>query len=138
MLFLTGRYEGIDERIITAHVDEEWSLGDFVLSGGEFAAMAFIDAIVRLLPGSLGDQGSALQDSFMNGLLDYPHYTRPKTIEEKNVPAVLLSGNHATIALWRRKQSLGRTWLKRPDLLKCLELSELDKQLLNEFKNEKE
>ncbi|OGV46038.1 MAG: tRNA (guanosine(37)-N1)-methyltransferase TrmD [Legionellales bacterium RIFCSPHIGHO2_12_FULL_42_9] len=138
LLFLTGRYEGIDERIIMTHVDEEWSLGDFVLSGGELAAMAFIDAIVRLLPGSLGDQSSALQDSFMNGLLDYPHYTRPESIEGMNVPAVLLSGNHSSIALWRRKQSLGRTWLKRPDLLKCLELSELDKQLLNEFKNEKE
>lgn len=137
LLFLTGRYEGIDERIITTHVDEEWSLGDFVLSGGELAAMAFIDAIVRLLPGSLGHLSSAEQDSFMNGLLDYPHYTRPETIAEMNVPAVLLSGNHDAIALWRRKQSLGRTWLKRPDLLKCLELSELDKQLLNEFKNEK-
>ena len=138
LLFVTGRYEGIDERIIASHVDEEWSLGDFVISGGELAAMVFIDAIVRLLPGSLGHQGSAEQDSFMNGLLDYPHYTRPEKIEEMDVPAVLLSGNHHAIALWRRKQSLGRTWLKRPDLLNFLELSELDKQLLNEFKNEKE
>lgn len=138
LLFLTGRYEGIDERVISAHVDEEWSLGDFVLSGGELATMAFIDAIVRLLPGSLGGECSAEQDSFMNGLLDYPHYTRPETIEGMKVPAVLLSGNHAAIALWRRKQSLGRTWLKRPDLLKYLELSELDTQLLNEFKNAKE
>src|SRR3990167_7145632 len=112
LLFLTGRYEGIDERIIMTHVDEEWSLGDFVLSGGELAAMAFIDAIVRLLPGSLGHHSSAEQDSFMNGLLDYPHYTRPESIEGMNVPAVLLSGNHSSIALWRRKQSLGRTWLK--------------------------
>lgn len=138
LLFITGRYEGIDERIITTYVDEEWSLGDFVLSGGELAAMAFIDAIVRLLPGSLGHHSSAEQDSFMNGLLDYPHYTRPEAIEGIDVPAVLLSGNHNAIALWRRKQALGRTWLKRPDLLTCLELSELDKQLLNEFKNEKE
>jgi len=138
ILFLTGRYEGIDERIIDKYVDEEWSLGDFVLSGGELAAMAFIDALVRLVPGSLGDSHSAEQDSFMNGLLDYPHFTRPEQIDNRSVPAVLLSGNHATIARWRRKQSLGRTWLKRPDLLSNLELSELDKQLLNEFKNEKE
>ena len=138
LLFLTGRYEGIDERIITAQVDEEWSLGDFVLSGGELAVMAFIDGIVRLLPGALGHGSSAEQDSFMNGLLDYPHYTRPETIEGMDVPPVLLSGNHQAIARWRRKQSLGRTWLKRPDLLKQLDLSELDKQLLNEFKNEKE
>ena len=138
LLFLTGRYEGVDERIITAHVDEEWSLGDFVLSGGELAAMAFIDALVRLVPGSLGHHGSAEQDSFMNGLLDYPHYTRPEIVEGMNVPPVLLSGDHQAIAVWRRKQSLGRTWLKRPDLLQCLELNELDRQLLNEFKNEKE
>ena len=138
LLFLTGRYEGIDERLIEAHIDEEWSLGDFVLSGGEFAAMAFIDAIVRLVPGALGDMDSATQDSFMNGLLDFPHYTRPEKIEDKCVPSVLLSGNHQAIERWRRKQSLGRTWLKRPDLLNQLELNELDKQLLNEFKNEKE
>ena len=100
--------------------------------------MAFIDAIVRLLPGSLGHHDSAEQDSFMNGLLDYPHYTRPERVEGMEVPPVLLSGDHQAIARWRRKQSLGRTWLKRPDLLKCLDLSELDKQLLNEFKNEKE
>jgi tRNA (guanine37-N1)-methyltransferase len=123
LLFVTGRYEGIDERIITTHVDEEWSLGDFVLSGGELAAMAFIDALVRLLPGSLGHHDSAEQDSFMNGLLDHPHYTRPETIAGMNVPTVLLSGNHNAITQWRRKQSLGRTWLKRPDLLKCLELN---------------
>jgi tRNA (guanine37-N1)-methyltransferase len=138
LLFLTGRYEGIDERVITAHVDEEWSLGDFVMSGGELAAMAFIDAIVRLLPGSLGDHNSAEQDSFMNGLLDYPHYTRPEKIDDMEVPPVLLSGNHQAIARWRRKQSLGKTWLKRPDLLLNLDLNELDKQLLNEFKHEKE
>ena len=136
LLFLAGRYEGIDERIITHHIDEEWSLGDFVLSGGELAAMVFIDALVRLLPGSLGHQGSAQQDSFMNGLLDYPHYTRPATSNGASVPTELLSGNHRDIERWRRKQSLGKTWLKRPDLLTKLELSDSDKQLLIEFQDE--
>jgi len=136
LLFLAGRYEGIDERIISHHVDEEWSLGDFVLSGGELAAMVFIDAIVRLLPGSLGHQGSAQQDSFMNGLLDYPHYTRPAVIEGACVPAELMGGNHREIERWRRKQSLGKTWQKRPDLLEKVQLTELDKQLLIEFKRE--
>ncbi|STX50336.1 tRNA (guanine N1) methyltransferase [Legionella busanensis] len=136
LLFIAGRYEGIDERIIQRHVDEEWSIGDFVLSGGELAAMVFIDAILRLLPGSLGHPGSAEQDSFMNGLLDYPHYTRPATVDGMNVPAVLLSGNHYEIERWRRKQALGKTWLKRPELLDSIELSNLDKQLLVEFKSE--
>lgn len=136
LLFLAGRYEGIDERIITQHVDEEWSLGDFVLSGGELAAMVFIDAITRLLPGSLGHQASAQQDSFMNGLLDYPHYTRPADIDGYSVPPVLLGGNHRDIERWRRKQSLGMTWLKRPDLLDNIELNDLDNSLLNEFKQE--
>lgn len=136
LLFLAGRYEGIDERIITHHVDEEWSLGDFVLSGGELAAMVFIDTLIRLLPGSLGHQGSALQDSFMNGLLDYPHYTRPAVIHGVSVPSVLMGGNHHEIDRWRRKQSLGKTWLKRPDLLEKLALNESDKQLLIEFKRE--
>lgn len=136
VLFIAGRYEGIDERIITHHVDEEWSLGDFVLSGGELAAMVFIDAITRLLPGSLGHLGSAEQDSFMKGLLDYPHYTRPATIDGLDVPAVLLGGNHKEIERWRRKKMLGNTWLKRPDLLDKIELSETDKQLLIEFKRE--
>ncbi|MBA3536416.1 MAG: tRNA (guanosine(37)-N1)-methyltransferase TrmD [Tatlockia sp.] len=136
MLFIAGRYEGIDERIIHQHVDEEWSLGDFVLSGGELAAMVFIDAIIRLLPGSLGHLGSANQDSFMNGLLDCPHYTRPATINGMAVPQVLLGGNHRDIECWRRKQMLGKTWLKRPDLLEKIELSETDKQLLVEFKCE--
>ncbi|MDP3268744.1 MAG: tRNA (guanosine(37)-N1)-methyltransferase TrmD, partial [Legionella sp.] len=117
LLFIAGRYEGIDERIISHHVDEEWSLGDFVLSGGEMAAMVFIDAIIRLIPGSLGHLGSAEQDSFMNGLLDCPHYTRPAEINGLAVPPVLLGGNHRDIEQWRRKQSLGKTWLKRPDLL---------------------
>lgn len=134
LLFLAGRYEGIDERIITHHVDEEWSLGDFVLSGGELAAMVFIDALLRLLPGSLGHQASAQQDSFMNGLLDCPHYTRPAVVDGLSVPEVLLGGNHHDIEMWRRKQSLGNTWLKRPDLLEKLQLNDIDKQLLEEFK----
>ncbi len=133
LLFLAGRYEGIDERIIEHHIDEEWSLGDFVLSGGELAAMVFIDAIIRLLPGSLGHHGSATQDSFMNGLLDYPHYTRPATVKGKTVPEVLLGGSHRDIDRWRRKQSLGRTLLKRPDLLAKIQLNEADANLLNEF-----
>ncbi len=133
LLFIAGRYEGIDERIISHHIDEEWSLGDFVLSGGELAAMVFIDAIIRLIPGSLGHLGSAEQDSFMNGLLDCPHYTRPATINGQEVPSVLLGGNHRDIERWRRKQSLGKTWQKRPDLLEKLQLSETDKQLLVEF-----
>ncbi|MFC3908672.1 tRNA (guanosine(37)-N1)-methyltransferase TrmD [Legionella dresdenensis] len=136
LLFIAGRYEGIDERIIQRHVDEEWSVGDFVLSGGELAAMLFIDGIVRLLPGSLGHAGSAEQDSFMNGLLDCPHYTRPASIDGMDVPPVLLSGNHSDIERWRRKQALGNTWLKRPDLLESIVLSDLDKQLLVEFKSE--
>ncbi len=136
LLFIAGRYEGIDERILQHYVDEEWSLGDFVLSGGELAATVFIDAITRLIPGSLGHLGSAEQDSFMNGLLDCPHYTRPATIDELEVPPVLLGGNHRDIELWRRKQSLGKTWLKRPDLLEKIQLSEIDKQLLAEFKYE--
>lgn len=136
LLFIAGRYEGIDERIISHHIDEEWSLGDFVLSGGELAAMVFIDAVMRLIPGSLGHLGSAEQDSFMNGLLDCPHYTRPATINEMSVPPVLLGGNHKDIERWRKKQSLGMTWLKRPDLLETIQLSETDKQLLVEFKYE--
>lgn len=136
LLFLAGRYEGIDERIISQDVDEEWSLGDFVLSGGELAAMVFIDAIARLLPGALGHQYSAAQDSFMNGLLDYPHFTRPAVIGGDSVPDVLLKGNHREIERWRRKQALGRTWLKRPDLLEKIQLNAMDEQLLNEFKNE--
>lgn len=138
LLFIAGRYEGIDERIISEHVDEEWSLGDFVLSGGELAAMVFIDAIIRLIPGSLGHLGSAEQDSFMNGLLDCPHYTRPAIINGRAVPEVLLGGNHRDIECWRRKQMLGKTWLKRPDLLEKIELSETDKQLLAEFKSEQD
>lgn len=136
LLFLAGRYEGIDERIIEHAIDEEWSIGDFVLSGGELAAMVFIDGIIRLLPGSLGHQGSAEQDSHMQGLLDHPHYTRPAVIDGHAVPEVLLGGNHRDIERWRKKQSLGKTWLKRPDLLDKLTLSAVDKQLLDEFKDE--
>lgn len=136
LLFIAGRYEGIDERIIERHVDEEWSIGNFVLSGGELAAMIFIDALVRLLPGSLGHLGSAQQDSFMNGLLDCPHYTRPATIDGMDVPPVLLNGNHRDIERWRRKQALGNTWLKQPGLLEAMKLNDLDKQLLVEFKCE--
>lgn len=136
LLFIAGRYEGIDERIITQQVDDEWSLGDFVLSGGELAAMVFIDAIVRLLPGSLGDPASALNDSFMSNLLDHPHYTRPAHINGLDVPPVLLGGNHYEIERYRRKQALGKTWLKRPDLLEELSLNQIDEQLLIEFKHE--
>lgn len=136
LLFIAGRYEGIDERIIAHHVDEEWSLGDFVLSGGELAAMVFFDALIRLIPGSLGHLHSAEQDSFMNGLLDCPHYTRPAEIDGMKVPDVLLGGNHKDIERWRKKQALGKTWLKRPDLLDTIQLSETDKQLLAEFKCE--
>ena len=120
LILIAGRYEGIDERFIESEVDEEWSIGDYVLSGGELPAMAMIDAIVRLLPGVLGDELSAQQDSFVDGLLDYPHYTRPDEYAGQDVPAVLLSGDHEKIRLWRLQQSLGRTWQRRPDLLQQL------------------
>lgn len=136
MVLLAGRYEGIDERLIESHVDEELSLGDFVLSGGEIAAMAVIDAVVRLLPGVLGDDESAVQDSFVEGLLDYPHYTRPEEIAGKAVPEVLLSGDHAQIARWRNKQALGRSFLRRPDLLEKLNLSAEQQKLLDEYLKE--
>ena len=136
MVLLAGRYEGIDERLIDREVDEELSLGDFVLSGGEIAAMAVIDAVARLLPGVLGDGASAQQDSFMDGLLDHPHYTRPESIDGDKVPAVLLSGDHARIARWRYKQALGRSYLRRPDLVKKLSLSSEQEKLLDEFLKE--
>ena len=136
MILLAGRYEGIDERLIESQVDEELSLGDFVLSGGEIAAMAVIDAVVRMLPGVLGDDASAEQDSFMEGLLDCPHYTRPEVIEGKSVPDVLTSGDHARIARWRHKQALGRSFLRRPDLLEKLDLSDEQQKLLDEFLKE--
>jgi tRNA (guanine37-N1)-methyltransferase len=133
MILVCGRYEGIDERIIESEVDEEWSIGDYVLSGGELAAAVIIDAVSRLLPGVLGDEQSAVEDSFADGLLDYPHYTRPEKAGDKAVPEILLSGDHEAIRLWRKKQSLGRTWLKRPDLLQDRALDEESKRLLKEF-----
>lgn len=136
LVLVAGRYEGIDERLITAAVDEELSLGDFVLSGGEIAAMAVIDAVTRLLPGVLGDADSAEQDSFMDGLLDFPHYTRPERVAGQDVPAVLLSGDHAAIARWRCKQALGRSYLRRPDLLEKVELDREQQSLLDEFLKE--
>ncbi len=136
LILIAGRYEGIDQRLIDKEVDEEWSVGDFILSGGELAAMCLIDAIVRLLEGALGDSESALQDSFSSPLLDYPHYTRPAEIENQAVPAVLLEGNHEAISRWRLKQALGRTWLRRPDLLKKHILSEQEQVLLAEFIHE--
>jgi len=138
VVLLAGRYEGIDERLIESQVDEELSLGDFVLSGGEIAAMAVIDAVARLLPGVLGDDQSAEQDSFTEGLLDYPHYTRPEEIEGQRVPEVLLSGDHARIAAWRRQQALGRSYRRRPDLVDKMELSDEQRALLAEYLEEHE
>src|SRR5467141_136183 len=135
-VLLCGRYEGVDERLIRRRVDEELSIGDYVLSGGELAAMVLIDAVVRQLPGALGDGLSAKQDSFVNGLLDCPQYTRPETYAGGAVPPVLLSGHHAQIERWRLKQSLGRTWLRRPELLERRGLSEAERALLEEFKQE--
>lgn len=134
MILVAGRYEGVDERFIESEVDEEWSLGDYVLSGGELAAMVIIDAVARLVPGVLGDPESAEQDSFSDGLLDCPHYTRPEVLDGVGVPQVLLDGHHAHIQRWRRKQSLGRTFDRRKDLIESLELSEDDKILLAEYK----
>ena len=138
LVLLTGRYEGIDERIIDMDVDEELSIGDYVLSGGELPALVVLDAVTRLLPGALGDEDSAQNDSFMDVLLDYPHYTRPEEIDGKRVPDVLISGNHSLIDRWRRKQALGRTWQRRPDLLEALQLDAEQQELLNEFINEHE
>jgi tRNA (guanine37-N1)-methyltransferase len=134
IIFICGRYEGIDQRFIDRYVNAEWSLGDFIMTCGEYAAIAYIDAIVRLLPGCVGDSNSILQDSFENGLLDYPHYTRPAVIDNLAVPEVLIEGDHNKIAKWRRQQSLGITWLKRPDLIKKLNLSQEDLDLLVSFK----
>ncbi len=136
LILLAGRYEGVDERLIDMEVDEELSIGDYVLSGGELPVLVVMDAITRLLPGALGDADSAREDSFMDGLLDYPHYTRPEQIEGRRVPEVLLSGNHAGIRRWRRKQALGRTRLRRPDLLEALTLDDDEQALLNEFLEE--
>lgn len=133
LVVVAGRYEGIDERVVDADIDEEWSIGDYVLSGGELPAMVMIDALARLQPGVLGHQDSAVEDSFNDGLLDCPHFTRPEHVDGRGVPEVLLSGNHAAIRRWRLKQSLGRTWQRRPELLRDRALDREQRQLLDEF-----
>lgn len=138
LVLIAGRYEGVDERLIRRRVDREISIGDYVLSGGELPAMVMLDAIVRLLPGSLNDAESATQDSFSDGLLDWPHYTRPEEWQGERVPEVLLSGNHAAIAKWRRKQALARTMARRPDLLEGRALSKEDAKLLDEVRREQQ
>jgi tRNA (guanine37-N1)-methyltransferase len=138
LVLIAGRYEGIDERLIARRVDREVSIGDFVTSGGELPAMVVMDCIVRRLPGSLNDAESASQDSFSAGLLDWPHYTRPEEWKGERVPDVLLSGNHAAIARWRRKQALGRTWERRPDLMDVSALSKEDAKLLEEYRREQQ
>jgi len=140
MTLLCGRYEGVDERLLEKRVDEEISIGDFVLSGGELAAMVLIDAVVRQLPGALGDAASAVEESFADGLLDCPQYTRPETWmvdgSGLRVPEILMSGHHENIRRWRLKQALGRTWLRRPELLQARKLSDEEKKLLDEFQRE--
>jgi tRNA (guanine37-N1)-methyltransferase len=133
LIFIAGRYEGIDERLIEAHVDEEISIGDYVLSGGELAAMVVMDSIIRLVPEVLGHDLSAVEDSFVDGLLDCPHYTRPENIDGHVVPDILLGGNHEKIKRWRLKQALGRTWQRRPDLIAKRALSKAEESLLQEF-----
>jgi len=133
LILVAGRYEGIDERFVDLDCDEEWSIGDYVISGGELAALIVVDAVTRLLPGVLGDEDSAQQDSHSDGLLDCPHFTRPEQIEGRSVPEVLLGGNHADIDRWRMKQALGRTWQRRPDLLEKKNLSAEQENLLREF-----
>ena len=136
LILVCGRYEGIDERIIQTEVDEEWSIGDYVLSGGEIPAMTLIDSVARLVPGVLGKQASAEQDSFSDGLLDCPHYTRPENLDGMDVPAVLLSGDHEKIRLWRLQQSIGRTFLRRPEIFENLALTAEQTALLAQFVNE--
>jgi tRNA (guanine37-N1)-methyltransferase len=138
MVLVAGRYEGFDERLIESFADDELSLGDFVISGGELAAAVVIDSVLRLLPGVLGDELSAQQDSFSDGLLDCPHYTRPEVVEGRRVPQVLLEGNHAAIRRWRLKEALGRTWVRRPDLLAQRMLTDEEARLLEEYKSEHE
>ena len=133
VIFLCGRYEGIDERLLESEVDDEWSLGDYVISGGELAAMVCIDAMTRLIPGALGHEQSAQQDSFSAGLLECPQYTRPEEFMGRRVPEVLMNGNHREIEDWRERQSLGRTWQRRPDLLERVELDARQKALLDEY-----
>jgi tRNA (guanine37-N1)-methyltransferase len=137
LVLVAGRYEGLDERLIEHEIDEEWSIGDYVLSGGELPALVVIDAIVRLMPGTLGSSESALQESFSDGLVDWPHYTRPQALDGHAVPAVLASGDHAAIYRWRLQQALGRTWLRRPELLELRGMSDEERELLEEFKIER-
>jgi tRNA (guanine37-N1)-methyltransferase len=137
LILVAGRYEGVDERFIEAEIDEEWSIGDYVLTGGELPALVVIDAIGRLLPGALGSPESAVQESFTGDLVDWPHYTRPPTIDGRAVPAVLSSGDHAAIERWRLQQALGRTWLRRPELLERRGMSDEERALLEEFKAER-
>ncbi len=136
LILIAGRYEGIDERFIESEVDEEWSIGDYVLSGGELPAMVMLDAMIRLIPGALGDAQSAEQDSFESGVLDCPHYTRPEVLNGRQVPEILLSGDHKKIATWREQQALGRTAERRPDLLAKLELTKAQQKLLTEYLSE--
>ncbi len=136
LTLLCGRYEGVDERLLAQRVDEEVSIGDFVLSGGELAAMVLMDAVVRQLPGAVGDSASVVEESFADGLLDCPQYTRPESYRGERVPEVLLSGHHENIRRWRLKQALGRTWLRRPELLEVRRLSDEERKLLEEFRQE--
>ena len=137
LVLVAGRYEGVDERFIESEIDEQWSIGDYVLSGGELPALVVIDAIARLIPGTLGSAESAVQESFSDGLVDWPHYTRPPNIAGRTVPAVLMSGDHAAIDRWRLQQALGRTWLRRPELLERRGMSDEERALLEEFKIER-
>jgi tRNA (guanine37-N1)-methyltransferase len=137
LILVAGRYEGVDERFIEQEIDEQWSIGDYVLSGGELPALVVIDAIARLLPGTLGSSESALQESFSDDLVDWPHYTRPQVLDQHEVPGILASGDHAAIYRWRLKQALGRTWLRRPELLERRGMSDEEKDLLEDFKKER-
>jgi tRNA (guanine37-N1)-methyltransferase len=137
LVLVAGRYEGVDERFIESETDEQWSIGDYVLSGGELPALVVIDAIARLIPGTLGSAESAVDESFSDGLVDWPHYTRPPAIDGLAVPAVLMSGDHSAIRRWRLQQALGRTWLRRPDLLELRGLNDEERELLEEFKIER-
>jgi tRNA (guanine37-N1)-methyltransferase len=137
LLLVAGRYEGVDERFVDSEIDEQWSVGDYVLSGGELPALVVIDAIARLLPGTLGCAESALQESFSDDLLDWPHYTRPPVLEGREVPSVLASGDHQAIHRWRLQQALGRTWMRRPDLLERRGMNDEERELLEEFKIER-
>ena len=138
LVLVAGRYEGVDERLLATEIDEEWSIGDYVLSGGEVPALAVIDAVIRLLPGVLGDERSAVEESFTRGLLDWPHYTRPEVENGLRVPEVLLSGNHRDIERWRLKQALGRTWQRRPELIERMDLNGEERKLLDEYLKELE